>query len=474
MSEALERALTEALAQLLTALHTGDGVTRAPATGGGVSPAADTGDGVAPAADTGDGRTRVPDTGTPGAPAADTGDGGTPAQATGTPGAPAPGAPAPEPPAPEPPALGAPAPGAPALGAPASATVVTGSAAEGSAAWWTGRTASVLGRLAPDDRRRLTRLLHETAAREPDPARREPLTGLAERLGPDADRHARYCDAVEEQVARFVKTVRDADPATAVPTCPGWTLADLIRHLGTTHRWMEHLVRTRAAARVHSRDVPLDLPADPADAAAQVDWLARSADAALRTLRAADPDAAVWSPGADPHARFFPRRLLFEAVVHLADAELALGAVGTLGAVGSPSPLGAFGAPGDASRVEPGVAADGVEEFLENLPYFAWIAEPVSQLGREGASLRLCAADTGAAWTLTLAGGGFTWHRDRHRDGDREDGDRHGVTADVTVTAAGTGELLLLLHGRYRPGDRRFTVSGDRTLLDAWLSATRF
>ncbi|MDT9684361.1 maleylpyruvate isomerase N-terminal domain-containing protein [Streptomyces sp. TRM76323] len=306
---------------------------------------------------------------------------------------------------------------------------------------WTEHTARVLQRLEPADRRRLSGLFHDTARREPEGARRAALLRLPESLGLTGGAHAAYCDGVQDHMARFVAAVRGADPATPVPTCPGWTLADLARHVGEVHRWMEHLVRTRAPARVEVEDVPLDLPGDPA---AYPAWLARGTDAVLRALRAAHPDTPMWSYGADPHVRFYPRRLFFETAVHLADVELALGA----------EPL-----------IAPGTAADGIEEFLENLPYYGWVAEPTSRLGRDGATLRLRAADTGGVWTLTLGGGGFAWRA----DGD----DPTGTGATVTVEA-GCGELLLLLYGRYGAGERRFTVTGDRALLDAWLAATRF
>ncbi|KKZ73667.1 hypothetical protein VO63_12210 [Streptomyces showdoensis] len=255
-------------------------------------------------------------------------------------------------------------------------------------------------------------------------------------LGLPGDVQAARCDLVASYVESFVTLVRGADPATPVPGRPGLTLADLVRLHGTGHRWTEHLVRTRATARVRPGDVPLDLPADPAE---YPDWLAASAATALRTLREAEPDAPVWSHGGDPHVRFFPRRLLFEAVVHLADAELALGR--------QPAP------------VDPGTAADGIEEFLENLPYFSVAAERVAQLGRDGAGLRLTATDTGAAWTITFGGGGFGWRR-------RAGGE---PTAGVEGTAA---DLLLLVYGRYAADDPRFSRSGDTALLDAWITAT--
>ncbi|MEV8015780.1 maleylpyruvate isomerase N-terminal domain-containing protein [Streptomyces sp. NPDC086554] len=48
--------------------------------------------------------------------------------------------------------------------------------------------------------------------------------------------HEQYCAAVQAADARFVELARGADPATPIPTCPGWTLSDLVRHHGTTHR----------------------------------------------------------------------------------------------------------------------------------------------------------------------------------------------------------------------------------------------
>ncbi|MEU9012475.1 maleylpyruvate isomerase family mycothiol-dependent enzyme [Streptomyces sp. NPDC048479] len=297
---------------------------------------------------------------------------------------------------------------------------------------WLETTGYLLDRLSPADRRALSALLRRAAARQPDGAWREDLLRIPEGFGLDDDQHELYCDAVEQLARRFVETVRDVDPATPVPSCPGWTFADLVRHHGTTHRWMEHLVRTRAAERVWSRDVPLELPDDPK---AYPQWLAHSAEATLRTLRTVDPETPMWSHGADQRVRFFPRRLYFEAVVHLADAELALGL---------------------EPRIAAGTAADGIEEFLENLPYFSWLAGPVGVLG--DGSVRLSATDTGASWTITFGQAGFGWTKS-------------AAEAAVGVEAA-AGDLLLLVHGRLRADDERFRVVGDRAVLDAWLGAT--
>ncbi|MFF3291354.1 maleylpyruvate isomerase family mycothiol-dependent enzyme [Streptomyces sp. NPDC003023] len=300
---------------------------------------------------------------------------------------------------------------------------------------WLESTGFLLDRLPPSDRGELAELVRRAAARTGDGGLRDDLLRVPDGFGLDDDQHERYCDAIEHLVAEFVAVVRDADLATPVPTCPGWTVADLVKHHGTTHRWAEHVVRTRATERVWAREVGLDLPDEPA---AYPDWMVRSAEAALRTVRKTDPDLPMWSYGADQRVAFYPRRLLFEGVIHLADAELALG---------------------HAPRIAPGTAADGIEEFLENMPFYSWIVEPVQAL--EDGSVAFVAADTGAAWTVTCGGAGFSWTKT--------------VTAAPSVTVtADTADLLLLLYGRRGADEDRFTVTGRRELLDAWVRVTAF
>ena len=300
---------------------------------------------------------------------------------------------------------------------------------------WLESTGYLLNRLPVAERHTLDRLFREAALRRPPGAWRERMLKVSEGFGLTEDAHGAACDAVERHTRRLVETVRHADPATPVPTCPGWTLADLVRHVGTVHRWTEHLVRTGATTRVRAAEVPLDLPAGPAGLP---DWLAAGAETALATLRAADPGTPVWSPGGDPHVRYFPRHVLFETVVHLSDAELALGRE-----------------PGLA----PGTAADGIDAFLENLPYLPEAAEQVARLDRDGTSIRLTATDSGAAWTVVLGGGGFTWHR-------------RGEGAASAAVEGAAADLLLFLYGRRGPEDPCLTASGDRTLLDVWSAAT--
>ncbi|MFD5764537.1 maleylpyruvate isomerase N-terminal domain-containing protein [Streptomyces sp. NPDC127049] len=301
---------------------------------------------------------------------------------------------------------------------------------------WLEETAHVFSELGRTDRSTLDGLFRAAALRQPPGARRDELLKVPGGFWLAEDAHLAVVDAVAERAGRYADTVRDADPATPVPTCPGWTLADLTRHLGTVHGWAAHLVTARPATRVRAGELGLEPPADPS---AYPGWFTARAEGFAAAARAADPDAPVWSPGADPSVRHYPRHVLAETVVHLADAEIAL--------------------TGTARPLDPRTAADALDHFLTTAPYVPWIAEPLAHLDRDGAVLRLAARDSGAVWTLVLGGGGFAWSRGS---------DGTEPTASVTADA---GELLLLLHRRYTADDPRFTLTGDRDLLDDWLAA---
>lgn len=241
---------------------------------------------------------------------------------------------------------------------------------------------------------------------------------------------ARYADMAGAEIARFAEAVRGADPSTAVPTCPGWTIAELVKHIGGIHRWAERMVREHAQQRLSWRALELSLPADPA---AYPAWLAAGAEPLVATLTSADPDAAMWAWGADKHARFWPRRMLHETTVHRADAELALGR---------------------EPAIDVAAALDEVDEFLDNLPHAASFAPNVAKLRGDGETLRFECTDADVGWLIRLEPDGFTW---RHGSGE----------ANVTVHGA-AADLVLLTYGRLEPADGRFEVAGDGAVLASW------
>ncbi|WP_406385995.1 maleylpyruvate isomerase family mycothiol-dependent enzyme [Streptomyces sp. NBC_00211] len=251
---------------------------------------------------------------------------------------------------------------------------------------------------------------------------------------------AQHGAAVAAEAAGFVATVKAADPSTAVPTCPGWTLADLTQHVGSVHRWFTELLRRRVQQPPTSREVDLRLPEDPAGLP---DWLAQSASEAAEMFAATDLDAPMWAWGVDQHARFWVRRMLFETLVHRADAELALGI---------------------APHIDPALAADGIDEFLTNLPYASPFAPLTAQLRTpDHRSIRFSCTDGDGDWLIGLRPDGFAL----------VSADAEPRTADATVRGT-AADLLLLLYGRRDRGSDAFRLLGDQDLLAHWFTHSAF
>ncbi|MDG4810126.1 maleylpyruvate isomerase family mycothiol-dependent enzyme [Micromonospora sp. WMMD1120] len=237
---------------------------------------------------------------------------------------------------------------------------------------------------------------------------------------------------IDERSAAFRAAVAGApDLGVRVPTCPEWTLWDLVRHLGDGRRsW--------AATVAAGPDVPGRLPspgpAAPEERAALSAWLAESTRLLLDAVREAGPDRGCWTWwGASQSPRTcgaVARHQLQEISVHTYDAQLA---------VGDGQPLPAV------------VALDGVEDFVFTVcaTTGAWPHEPavVDYHATEGRS-----------WRVWLSGDGARAAR------------LAGSDTAADVSARGTAsELVLALYGR-RPMES-VDVAGDRRIFDrlfAW------
>ncbi|MCX5264897.1 maleylpyruvate isomerase family mycothiol-dependent enzyme [Streptomyces sp. NBC_00199] len=241
------------------------------------------------------------------------------------------------------------------------------------------------------------------------------------------------------ETARLVAALKDADLTTAVPSCPGWTLADLVKHTGSVQRWFSSLLHARVQEPPRKREVDLRLPGRQEDYA---DWLTESATVAAEAFAATDPDLPMWAWGVDQHARFWARRMLFETLLHRVDAELALGR---------------------RPAVDRPLAVDGVDEFLVNLPFATSFAPQVAKLRGPDKAIRFHATDGEGNWVVRLRSDGFGLDAD---PGAAE-------TADATVhgTAA---DLLLLVYGRLRHDAAVFARDGDNDLLTHWFANSAF
>ena len=251
--------------------------------------------------------------------------------------------------------------------------------------------------------------------------------------------HEWFCARAEAEIEELVALVGGVpDISAPVVTCPEWTITDLTRHTGLVHRWVTKIVATRADARIPFPDD--GSPWESADGWAQ--WLASGGVPLIAALRDAAPETAVWTWGPGHSAGWWARRMLHETGVHRCDMAMALGQV--------PS-------------VEPVAAADGISEFLANLPSSRRAARHLGSLP-DGESIHLHATDSGdlggseGEWLMRFADGGVEWS--------------HGHAKASAAVRGPVDALLLFAYGRVPPSDQRFEVFGDPSVLAAWQSYT--
>ena len=102
----------------------------------------------------------------------------------------------------------------------------------------------------------------------------------------DSDRH---CAEIVTQTSLLIGHLDGADVTVPVPTCPGWNVSQLARHVDGGQRWARDIVATRASAPpsdVALRD--LSSAADDTDA----HWLLDLTGDVIAWRRADEPAAA--------------------------------------------------------------------------------------------------------------------------------------------------------------------------------------
>ena len=236
--------------------------------------------------------------------------------------------------------------------------------------------------------------------------------------------------------AGWIKTVTvSADLGRAVPACPGWTVRDVLGHLGTCHRvvaqWIGQGRRPRAA-----------VPEPGADVWA---WFCAGWRELFEVLAAAGPEtpAATWSPW-EATVGFWRRRMVHETAIHTRDVLEALH-----GGDGGPGPDGGDGrggtGPGEgygrvyAWAVRDEVALDGIDEVLR-----LWLGTRLGdRCDGDGALVRVAAG--GRVWTVGLHPGIVEVH--------------DLPTAPDAVVSGAPAEVYAWLWGR--AGDAAVTVEGD-------------
>jgi uncharacterized protein (TIGR03083 family) len=110
---------------------------------------------------------------------------------------------------------------------------------------------------------------------------------------------------LESEGALFVATARVHDLAALVPGCPGWTLRELVAHLGLVYRWVTRVVRDgRPGPPDRAERCSLEDP-DPGDGPALVERAQVAHADLVDALRAAPPDLDCWTVWPAASARSF-------------------------------------------------------------------------------------------------------------------------------------------------------------------------
>jgi uncharacterized protein (TIGR03083 family) len=242
------------------------------------------------------------------------------------------------------------------------------------------------------------------------------------------------------ETARLAAAACALDPQTTVPTCPEWTVRDVVTHVGTGHRWAAEIVE----GRLQSPPPMVTMPA-PQEPGSWPDWLAANARRLVDAVVDSGPDCPVWTWRTERTAGSWLRKMLHDELVHRCDVELVSGPV---------------------SYVAPDLAADGVSDLLASI---AVLSRPDGEdpvfagLVGTGQTVQIQATDPGlavAAWFVERTPTGVIW--------------RHGqAPADVAVRAP-VRELLLVLNRRLDPVEAGVELTGDRALFTHWLENSRF
>lgn len=229
----------------------------------------------------------------------------------------------------------------------------------------------------------------------------------------------------------------------SVPSCPGWSVADLVIHTGAVHRSQAHIVATRAQeSPAFNREIFASVPGllswlqgsapfgGTSDLTAippgLVEWFEEGVLILVNALEEADPDEPVWSWSGDSRVAHYLRMMPIETAVHRWDTQLAHGRT---------------------TPIDQSLAVDGVDHTFEvMMPFRRTRGHAV--VG-QGESYRLEQTDGPGMWLVRFDG-----EPEVSRDGE----------GDVHLTVRGTASDLFLFLWHRLPADH-LEVHGDQRLL---------
>ena len=254
--------------------------------------------------------------------------------------------------------------------------------------------------------------------------------------GPTAEQHI---DQLRLASGRIIESAARAGLDAPVPTCPDWTLDDVLRHVGGVQRWALDVVAQQRTGRGREMfglmdqalEATLSVPADEL-----ISWFTTGEQELAATLQSAPDDLACWTFLPDGNARdFWTRRQSLEASMHSVDAQLAAGP------------------PESVAPFPPWLAADGLDELLTG-----FVVRPGAALRLEQEkTLAVVAVDAPSFWLVTIGPEAITTTRAPHSS--------ELEAADATLSGTAHDLYCELWN---RPPLGQLIVTGDASLVDAW------
>ena len=251
-----------------------------------------------------------------------------------------------------------------------------------------------------------------------------------------------HCDAIGYAAEQLCAAATSTGLTARAPTCPGWTVGDVVAHLGMVHRWATaHVTGDRAGQEVSAA---VAAEAEGRQVGDPVAWLREGAAALVGALREApaDLEAFVFLKNAPSPRDFWARRQCHETTMHAVDVLSAR--VGRLPTAHEAAQVG----------VSHELALDGIDELLTG-----FLPRRSSRL-RSDQPLRLAVrpVDADLAWVVEV--GEEPPVTTRHTS---------SLPADADVAFSGTSEELYL--GLWNRGEE--LVASDAEVLRRWREAVR-